>query len=71
MRKRLYGSLGVLAVVLALAILIGEASEGALTGSDVAVAIGGFTALVGIGIVAVIAAAYELRTWRAGRRTGA
>ena len=67
MRARLYGALAALAAVLAAAIVIGEASEGAITGWDVVVAICGFTAMIGIAILAVFALAYEVRAWRRGR----
>ena len=71
MRAWLYGSLGALAVVLALAIVVGEASEGALTGWDVAVAIGGFTAMAGIAIIGGVAIAFEVRGGRRRRGTRA
>ena len=67
MRARIYGSLTALCVVLGVAIIVGEASDGPLTGWDVAVAILGFTAMIGIAMVAVVAVAYELRAWQRGR----
>ena len=67
MRARIYGSLAALSVVLAFAIIVGEASEGALTGWDVAGAFLGLTAMIGIAIIAVVALAYEIRAWRQRR----
>lgn len=71
MRARLYGSLGVLAVIFGLAVVLGEASEGALTGWDVAVAIAGYAAMLGGAVVAVFALVYEVHRWRERSRSHA
>jgi hypothetical protein len=65
MRARIYGSLALLTAVVVLAVLVGEAGEGALTGWDVALALTGITAMVGAFLVAMVALAYEVRAlWR-------
>jgi hypothetical protein len=71
MRAWLYGSLAALAAVVTLAVVLGEASEGSLTGLDVALALAGFSAMVGAAFLAVVAVVYEVRRWRQGRKVGA
>ena len=61
MRPRLYGSLAALSVVVLLAVVVGEASEGALTGWDVAFALIGVAALSGAFVLAMVALGYEIR----------
>ena len=67
MRARIYGSLAALTAVLAFVIIVGETREGALTGWDVAGALVGFAAMIGIAIIALVALVYELRAWRQRR----
>ena len=67
MRLRLYGSLAALSAVVVLAIAVGEASEGALTGWDVALALTGVAAMGGAFVLAVVALGYEIRVMRTRR----
>jgi hypothetical protein len=67
MRPRLYGSLAALSAVVVLAIVVGEASEGALTGWDVALALTGVAAMGGAFVLAFVALAYEIRGVRKRR----
>ena len=61
MRPRLYGSLAALSAVVLLAVVVGEAREGALTGWDVALALIGVAALSGAFVLAMVALGYEIR----------
>ena len=67
MRPRLYGSLAALSAVVVLAIVVGEASEGALTGWDVALALAGVAAMGAAFVLAMVALGYEIRLLRKRR----
>ncbi len=70
MRRRLYGALAALGVITGLAVVVGETVDGScavICDWEVALAIVGFTAMLGFAALGVVAIGYELRR---ARRSG-